>query len=108
MPRHESGTQVNETTVEVIVDYGITGRVIIKNNKDEVVYIMSNEGHPTQWASVNPDGHTGRRLVHARQYVSYSQRVQDDHTKHPGHRRSHGAQQAQGEAQELGRGPATG
>jgi hypothetical protein len=55
MPRHESGTQVNETTVEVIVDYGITGRVIIKNNKDEVVYIMSNEGHPTQWVSVNPD-----------------------------------------------------
>jgi len=53
--RHESGTQVNETTVEVIVDHGITGRVIIKNNKDEVVYIMSNEGHSTQWASVNPD-----------------------------------------------------
>ena len=39
--RHESGTQDNEMTVEVIVDYGITGRFIIKNNQDEVVYIMS-------------------------------------------------------------------
>jgi hypothetical protein len=38
-----------------LVDEGITRRVIIKNNKGEVVYIMSNEGHPTQWVSVNPD-----------------------------------------------------
>jgi hypothetical protein len=57
---------------------------------------MSNEGHPTQWISVNPHGHTGRR------------RVRDDDTKHPGQRRYHGAQQTQGEAQELGRGAATG
>ena len=56
--RHESGTQDNETTVEV-VGVGITQWVIVKKiiapNKFEVVYIMSNEGHPTQWVSVNPD-----------------------------------------------------
>ena len=73
MPRHESGTQVNETTVEVIVDYGITGRVIIKNNKDEVVYIMSNEGHPTQWVSVNP--HIGTR--DGGEYETTTQSTQD-------------------------------
>jgi hypothetical protein len=55
--RHESGTQDIDTTIEVIVDNDYTGRVIIKNDKHEVVYIMSNEGHPTQWVSVNPWAH---------------------------------------------------
>jgi len=48
----------NESLVYVVAAAGIIpilGRVIIKNNTGEVAYIMSNEGHPTQWVSVNPD-----------------------------------------------------
>ena len=56
--RQESGMHGNESLVYVVAAAGIIpilGRVIIKNNKGEVAYIMSNEGHPTQWVSVNPD-----------------------------------------------------
>jgi hypothetical protein len=72
--RQESGTQEHETTVELI-GVGVTHRVIIKKiiASNEVVYIMSNEGHPTQWVSVNP--HIGTR--DGVEYETTTQSTQD-------------------------------
>ena len=56
---------------------GFTHRVIVKKiiapNKFEVVCIMSNEGHPTQWVSVNP--HIGTR--DGGEYETTTQSTQD-------------------------------
>ena len=79
--RQESGTQEHETTVELI-GIGFTHRVIVKKiiAPNEVVYIMSNEVHPTQWVSVNP--HIGTR--DGGEYETTTQSTQDIDTL-PGH-----------------------